>query len=421
LRCPWQPLRGIAPILQGDKLWGLIGAYQNSSPRQWQSDDMQLLAQIGSQMGMALRLAEIATRQTALAATIDKIRQSLDIETIFQTTTQEVRQLLQADRVAIFRFYPDWSGNFVAESCDEIWQPLVGTVPLIADTHLQETQGGRYRSNETSAVDDIYSNGLKDCHITLLEQFQAKAFAIAPILQGDKLWGLIGAYQNSSPRQWQSDEIQLLAQIGSQMGVALQHQELLAKAQYGTEQQKALTGVIAKIRKSLDLETIFQTTAIEVRQLLNVDRVGIFRFDPNRDWEGEFISEDVADGWNSAIKEKVYDHCFSENFAPLYQQGRVNAISDIHQHEFKDCYIQILTRFQVRANIAAPLLKKGELWGLLCIHQCSAPRNWLATEIEFVSQIADQLGVAIEQNFYIQQVQNQAIQLAEVTEREKAM
>ncbi len=123
----------------------------------------------------------------------------------------------------------------------------------------------------------------------------------------------------------------------------------------------------------------------------------------------------------SAIANKIYDHCFSEKFAPLYRAGRVNAIADIHQEEFKHCYLKILEQFQVRANVVAPLLKEGELWGLLCIHQCSNPRNWQSSEVEFISQIAEQLSIALKQDLYLKQVQMQAVQLAEATEREKAM
>ena len=43
-------------------------------------------------------------------------------------------------------------------------------------------------------------------------------------------------------------------------------------------QQKALLSVVTKINKSLDLDTIFTTTAREIRQILYADRVGIYRF-----------------------------------------------------------------------------------------------------------------------------------------------
>ncbi|MEH2157946.1 GAF domain-containing sensor histidine kinase [Nostoc sp.] len=425
----------VVPLSQKKELWGLLCIHQCSETRDWKESEIEFIRQIADHLVVAIqqarhlhevqlqaaKLAQAVQRDQVIAQIVDKIRSPLDIETIFKTTTQEIGKLLQADRVAIFSFNPDWSGNFVAESFVEGWTPLVGIPPAIADTYLQQTQGGRYVNNQTFTVNDIYQAGLTDCHVTLLEQFQAKAFATAPILQGDQLWGIIAAYQNASPRQWQSYEVESLSKIGTQIGVAVRHHKLLAYAQYQAEQQKTLTSVITRIRESLDLDTIFQTTVTEARQMLQADRVAVFRFDPQKDWEGEFISEDFVPECNSVMAEKVYDYCFGENFAHLYAQGRVNAIADIYQAKFPGCYVQILEKFQVRANLVAPLLKNGELWGLLCIHQCTAPRYWQPSEIEFTSQIAEQLGVALKQDSYLKQVQMQVVQLAEATEREKAM
>ena len=424
----------VVPLVRDQELWGLLCIHQCSDAREWKTSEVEFVKIIADHLTVAIQQAEhlnkvelqtkkllqAAQRDKLIAQIIDKIRPSLDVDKLFQSVTYDIRELIQADRVAIFRFNPDWSGSFVAESFAQGWIPLVGAVE-ITDTYLQETKGGRYVHNETFTVNDIYRVGLTDCHVKLLEQIEVKAFSTAPILQANRLWGLIAAYQNTSPRQWEQHEVDLLHQIGTQIGVALQHNELLIEARYQAEQQKALTGVITRIRESLKLDTIFQTTVVEVRQLLKADRVGIFRFDPENDWEGEFIYEDVALGFSSAIADRVYDHCFSENFAPLYSQGRVNAIADIYQHEFKDCYIKILENFQVRANVVAPLLKEGELWGLLCIHQCREPREWQDSEIEFVSQIAEQLGVALKQDLYVQQVQTQAVELVKAKERNKAM
>jgi GAF domain-containing protein len=81
------------------------------------------------------------------------------------------------------------------------------------DTYLQGAQGGRYRNDETFAVDDIYKMGFTQCHIDNLEQFQIHAFVLAPIFVGQKLWGLLATYQNSAPRDWETSEIKFLAQI----------------------------------------------------------------------------------------------------------------------------------------------------------------------------------------------------------------
>ena len=103
----------------------------------------------------AAKLAQANQRDKVIANIVDKIRPSLDIDLIFQVVTQEIRELLQAERVAVFQFYPDWSGEFVAESFVEGWNPLVGVELVVNDTYLQETQGGRYVHNQTFTVNDI--------------------------------------------------------------------------------------------------------------------------------------------------------------------------------------------------------------------------------------------------------------------------
>ncbi|MBD2201153.1 GAF domain-containing protein [Calothrix sp. FACHB-1219] len=416
------------PILQGDQLWGVLAAYQNSTTREWQAYEVESLIKIGTQIGVALRHHQLllqaksqTEQQQTLTSVITRIRESLDLDTIFQTTVKEVRQMLQADRVAIFCFEPQkgWEGEFISEDVAPNWLPII-TIKVY-DHCFSKQFVERYQQGKIQAVADIYDGGMSQCHIDILAQFQVRANLIVPLQKRGILWGFLCVHQCSYPRNWQTTEIEFVSQVAENLGVALQHNELLVDARYQAEQQKTLTSVIAKIRESLDLDKIFQTSVKEVRQLLKASRVAIFRFDPQQDWEGEVIYEDIAPDLSSAIKEKVYDRCFSNKFAHLYLQGRVHTIADIYEGELKNCYIQILERFQVRANMVAPLLKQGELWGLLCIHQCDAPRYWQPSEIEFANQISEQLGVALKQDSYLKKFQNQAVQLAEATERDKAM
>lgn len=237
----------IVPIFFGDKLWGLLGAYQNSGPREWQTWEVNFLTQIGLQFTLAKsqidyleqvrlkteKLTEIAEQEKAITKIVNRIRQSLDVDDIFKTATQEVRQLLRCDRVGVFRFNPDWSGEFVAESVGHLWVKLVGPdiKTVWEDTNLQETQGGRYAKGESFAVDNIYEVGHAQCHIDILEQFEIKAYVIVPIFSGEKLWGLLGTYQNSGPRHWEETQVTLLARIGDQLGLALQQTEYLLQLQ----------------------------------------------------------------------------------------------------------------------------------------------------------------------------------------------
>jgi light-regulated signal transduction histidine kinase (bacteriophytochrome) len=188
------------------------------------------------------------------------------------------------------------------------------------------------------------------------------------------------------------------AEVKQILAGEVQHLEQeINQAYFRVEQQKALFRVITCLREPLDLETIFQATATEVRQLLQADRVGMFRFYPDSGWDdGEFVSEDVDPAFTSAMAQPVHDHCFGEQFAIHYQQGRIQVVADIYNHGLSDCHIQVLSQFQIRANLVVPLLQGQKLWGLLCINQCSRPREWQPTEIEFVKQIGNHLGVALK-------------------------
>ncbi|MEB3231555.1 MAG: GAF domain-containing protein [Leptolyngbyaceae bacterium] len=172
-------------------------------------------------------------------------------------------------------------------------------------------------------------------------------------------------------------------------------------ARYPTERalhRRALAQVIAKIRESLDLQTILQTTTVEVRQLLNVDRVGVLQLDEANGWDsGEFVAESVLPKFDAVLAKRVYDHCFGQEYAAAYAAGRIHVMTDVQTANISECHRNILTQFQVRANLLMALHSGDKLWGLLCIHQCSEPRQWQPFEVDFVCQIAEHLSVAIQQ------------------------
>jgi two-component system sensor histidine kinase/response regulator len=215
-----------------------------------------------AQQHAKLALWRLAEREKTLLRVVQRMRQTLDLNTIFSDTTHELRQALQCDRIAVYRFHPDWSGEFVAESVANGWQPIIAVQPdpnlnqvtanhekcvlktleqistqfedpyLFEDTYLKENEGGIYRQGVGyRCVPNVFEAGFSDCYLSLLKRIQAQAYIIVPIFCGKNLWGLLATYQNSAPRHWQETEIQILTQVSSQLGVAVQQAELLAQTQ----------------------------------------------------------------------------------------------------------------------------------------------------------------------------------------------
>jgi light-regulated signal transduction histidine kinase (bacteriophytochrome)/ActR/RegA family two-component response regulator len=351
---------------------------------------------------------EIATQQSVLARVLSTLQKAWDIETTIRTATQEVRQLLGIDRVTVYHFDEDRGGSFIPNygAVTPGWEKIIlSSGNNWNDSYLQSTEGGSYHDQQVSVVADIYQANLSRSHIEVLESYHIRAFLIIPIFVGRKLWGLFGMYHHSGVRTWKDSEVAFATQMGAHLGAALQQAELLeiteSKARripVMEEQQQTLAGMIGKIRESLDLNHIFTATVQEVRKFMHADRVGIFQFDLDSDFNlGEFVSEDVNVNYSSAMKYKISDHCFGDQFAASYNAGRVQAVTDIYTAGLSQCHIDILSQFEVRANLIVPLRLKDDLWGLLCIHQCANPREWLDWEIDFVRQISTHIGVALYQ------------------------
>lgn len=182
--------------------------------------------------------------------------------------------------------------------------------------------------------------------------------------------------------------------------VHIQAEQLLRQQ---AKQTKLVSDIGQRIRQSLDLDTILQTTVTEIRQFLQIERVLIYRF--HADWSGTVIVESVTQPQFSALGRTITDHCFAQRYVEQYQKGRIQSIQDVYHANLTDCHVELLESFGVRANLVVPIVFDQQLWGLLLANQCSQPRPWPETEVELLKQLASQVAIAIQQSQLYGQVQ----------------
>jgi light-regulated signal transduction histidine kinase (bacteriophytochrome)/CBS domain-containing protein len=176
------------------------------------------------------------------------------------------------------------------------------------------------------------------------------------------------------------------------------------------ERSRVFSEISLKIRQSLQPEEILQTAVTEVQKLLKADRVLIFRL-----WEdgsGTVVREAVLNGFPAILGQQIHDPCFSRDYVQQYVNGKISTISDIYNADIESCHVDLLSRFNVRANLVVPILQRNSCWGLSIAHQCSSPRQWSDFEVELLQQIANQIGIALAQAHMLEREVRQCEELA---------
>ncbi|MDX2257137.1 MAG: response regulator [Pseudanabaenaceae cyanobacterium bins.39] len=203
---------------------------------------------------------------------------------------------------------------------------------------------------------------------------------------------------------------------------------LFRQLQRSQQQEKITSEIALHVRKSLNLEQIYQAIVKEVKTFLNADRTVIYKFNANM--SGTIIAESVDEPWTASIDLNIVDTCFRDNLGGEYRNNKIFIANDIYQANLSECHIRLLERFQVKANLVVPILlpQKVEaitnqatnseeevatfLWGLLVVHQCRSTRNWRDIDLHLLQRLSVQLAIAIHQAELYQNVQilNQSLE-----------
>jgi diguanylate cyclase (GGDEF)-like protein len=150
---------------------------------------------------------------------IEVLRNANGTQEIFDTITTKFQQYTEFDRVMMYRFLPDWSGEVVSEAvsaketvkflnmrfpADDIPQQAralytLNKVRVFANSEAQPTQLTPPRLPDGQYLDQSYSllRNISDMHRTYLINMGVKATLTLSILVGNQLWGLIVFHHNT--------------------------------------------------------------------------------------------------------------------------------------------------------------------------------------------------------------------------------
>jgi GAF domain-containing protein len=141
----------------------------------------------------------------SLQKIFDRLCRDLARDLVIQTTTDELRQTLNADRLVLYYFYYKWAGKVTFESLSDHKFSILGESG--PDQCFNSEYAKLYEDGRVRAIADIESEPIQPCHRDLLRELQVKANLVVPILTDRGLWGLLVAHHCQSTYDWHPTEI----------------------------------------------------------------------------------------------------------------------------------------------------------------------------------------------------------------------
>ncbi len=191
---------------------------------------------------------------TVLQVMVDQVAVALDNARLY-VKTQETLESIQ-------RLY--------GEQTLEVWRELLRARPDIG--YLSDELG-------VSSARDVWRTEMEQAmHKREAVQFESQdgkqALAI-PIKIRDTVVGVLDTYKPGGVGGWTDEEIRLLEDITDQLGVALESAQFFGETRQRAETERLVGEVVSRMRQTLDIDDVMQTTASELRRLMDLAEVEI--------------------------------------------------------------------------------------------------------------------------------------------------
>jgi signal transduction histidine kinase/DNA-binding response OmpR family regulator/pSer/pThr/pTyr-binding forkhead associated (FHA) protein len=231
-----------------------------------------------------------------------------------------------------------------------------------------------------------------DSSFKSLKTYFAKSIVVA-----GEVYGILGFLSSTSRESVFSQAQQKLLKIMTQwLGSEIERQQIQIRLEQQYSKTVLLKYITEEIRQSLDIHQIVQTTVEQVGTAFGVNRCIIHRYLKGSPAKIPCVAEYLTDDVLSMLDQEIplVDNLYVQK---VLNQERVVVTDDITQEALLQNVVHVVQQLQITSMLAVRTSYKGQINGIIALHQCNYQRHWQQDEIELLEAVAAQVGIALGQ------------------------
>ena len=224
-------------------------------------------------------------------------------------------------------------------------------------------------------------------------------------------WATLKVVDELGHRTWGTEDQLLVKQVADQLSLALENARLFQQAQRRAREMTALAEVAREISATLELQVVLERISHQAMEILNAVTSAVYVPDPDfktliaitaigADAE-EIKSDPLQMGQGILGNIALRKVAEMVNFA----SSNPNAITIKGTEDYIDEHL-----------MAAPILSKDQLSGLLVVWRIGTDQAFLDNELEFLVSLAQQASIAVENARLFEETKRRSEELASLNE-----
>lgn len=331
---------------------------------------------------------------TTLNQIVEMLNRAVDVRQTLDFALARLIELMGLETGWIFLVDPTsqnrWAGRGYVLAAHHNLPPAMGVNRARAWKGDCDCQMLCQKGELVNAYNQVYCSRLRNAPG---DRRELAVHASAPLRSGDQIFGIL----NVAAPDWESfseEALVLLANVGSQMGIALERARLFDLLQeQRIHEQGALLELSNQLLGRSNLNDLMSFLVTSVPRLVNVDACAILL--PGED--PEYMDFRAASGWQDdpVVARRRVPANRRSGSGLVMQTGEPLIIYDIQVEDPTSWSAPWLVAEAFRGHAVIPLLVEGQAIGVLMIDRRD-PLELANGDLRFLRLMANQVAIAIE-------------------------